>query len=303
MKPDRREVAESIRSHDGLIARRQALALGLSAAQIQGYLDRGTWERVHREVYRATSAPRTDRQLLRAACWGAGDRAVASHASAAWLWDLRDRAPARPEITVPTSWAPDLKGVRVHRSRDLGRARTTVRTGIPVTDPVRTLVDCGGVMAGPELSDLLDRGLALRLVTLRSVLAELRRLSRPGRPGPARVRDVIAERGMTGAPHPSVLESRMLRIFLRHRLPVPAVEIVAGPDGEYRLDFAYPPVKLAIEVDGYVWHFTPEHQHRDHQRRNRPPGHRLAHPGLHLARRHPPAPPRGRADSSGPRQA
>ena len=158
-------------------------------------------------------------------------------------------------------------------------------------------------MAGPELSDLLDRGLALRLVTLPSVLAELRRLSRPGRPGPARVRDVIAERGMTGAPHPSVLESRMLRIFLRHRLPVPAVEIVAGPDGEYRLDFAYPPVKLAIEVDGYVWHFTPEHQHRDHQRRNdlQAAGwHTLVFTWLDVTRQ--PA-PGGRADSSGPRPA
>jgi hypothetical protein len=27
-----------------------------------------------------------------------------------------------------------------------------------------------------------------------------------------------------------------------------------------------PPVML--EVDGYVWHFSPEHQDRDHERRN-----------------------------------
>jgi very-short-patch-repair endonuclease len=61
----------------------------------------------------------------------------------------------------------------------------------------------------------------------------------------------------------------MLRIFIQHRLPVPAVELVVGPDGSYRLDFAYPLLKLAIEVDGYVWHFSPEQQRRDHRRRNR----------------------------------
>ena len=45
-------------------------------------------------------------------------------------------------------------------------------------------------------------------------------------------------------------------------------EIVAGPDGEYRVDFCLvDPVML--EVDGYVWHFSPEHQDRDDERRNR----------------------------------
>jgi very-short-patch-repair endonuclease len=61
----------------------------------------------------------------------------------------------------------------------------------------------------------------------------------------------------------------MLRVLVEHDLPRPAIEFVAGPRGEYRLDFAYPAVKLAIEVDGYIWHFTPEQQHRDHERRRR----------------------------------
>ena len=46
------------------------------------------------------------------------------------------------------------------------------------------------------------------------------------------------------------------------------MEFNTSPDGEYRLDFAFPVIKLAIEVDGYVWHFTPEHLQRDHARRN-----------------------------------
>jgi hypothetical protein len=268
MKPDPRRIDQRLQTQDGLIGRGDALALGLTVAQIHGLLEKGIWLRDHQDVYRAAAAPRTDRQALRSAFMAAGKAAVASHRSAAWLWGLMDRAPDRPEITVPTSWAPHLNGVNVHRSRDLDRARKVTRGGIPVTDAARTLVDLGAVVSQPVLADLLDRGLALRLVTLRSVQAELGRFSRPGRRGPGPLRDLMAARGMTGAPHPSVLESKMHRIFIDYRLPLPDVQVEVGPDGEYRLDFAYPALKLAIEVDGYVWHFTPEQQRRDNERRN-----------------------------------
>ena len=42
-----------------------------------------------------------------------------------------------------------------------------------------------------------------------------------------------------------------------------------GDDGQYRLDLAWVAIKLAVEVDGYVWHFSPEQKERDQIRRNR----------------------------------
>ncbi len=251
-----------------MITRAEAVALGLSRSDIEGYLDRGTWERVHRNVYRLGGSPTNPRQNLRAACLAAGSDVVASHISAAWLWDLVERAPERPEITVPTTWRPELTGVKIHRSRDLDLSRTIIRSGIPTTDPLRTLVDLGAVMTPPELSDIIDRSLARRLVTLQGVVAEIDRLSRRGRPGLKHVRAIVQSRGLSGAPYPSVLESRMLRLLRQYRLPAPVIELTVGPEGQYRLDFAYPDIKLAIEVDGYVWHFTPEHQRRDNLRRN-----------------------------------
>jgi hypothetical protein len=65
-----------------------------------------------------------------------------------------------------------------------------------------------------------------------------------------------------------VLESRTLRVLQRCDVPAAVVEVVAGASGEYRLDFAYPAIRLAVEVDGYVWHVSPAHQRRDHRRRN-----------------------------------
>jgi hypothetical protein len=264
-----RQLARTLSKHDALITRYQAKALGLSAAEIHGYLARGTLQRVHRNVYRAPAAPETPRQRLRAACLATGTAGVASHTSAAWMWNMIDRAPDTPEISVNSSSLPLLKGVRVHRSRDLDHARTILRTGIPTTDPLRTLVDLGTVMAAPDLTDVLHRTLTTRLLTLQAVVAELNRLSRQGRPGVKRLRGVLTACGLAAAPHPSVLESMMLRLIIDHALPVPVIEMTAGPNGEYRLDFAYPLIKLAIEVDGYIWHFTPEQLRRDHRRRNR----------------------------------
>jgi hypothetical protein len=109
---------------------------------------------------------------------------------------------------------------------------------------------------------------ARRLVSIAALLAELRRLGKRGRPGVGALRELLKRRGFVGVPHPSVLESKTQRMFLTHKLPLPECELVTGKEGEYRLDFAYPALKLAIEVDGYVWHFSPEHTRRDHNRRN-----------------------------------
>lgn len=49
---------------------------------------------------------------------------------------------------------------------------------------------------------------------------------------------------------------------------MPKAEVCWGPDRRYRLDFAYPQLRLVIEVDGWAAHFLPEQQRRDHQRGN-----------------------------------
>jgi very-short-patch-repair endonuclease len=61
----------------------------------------------------------------------------------------------------------------------------------------------------------------------------------------------------------------MQELMEGYQLPTADVQVNAGPDGEYRLDVAYVRIKFAVEVDGYCWHFTPEHQRRDHARRNK----------------------------------
>jgi hypothetical protein len=255
-------------SHHSLITRARALGLGLSKDEIDGLLRRRDWERLHSGVYRPATAPRGPLQLLYGACLAAGDGAVASHRSAAWLWDLVDRPPAMPEISVPATRSPRLNEVIVHRSTYLDVARTRMHKGIRTTDPLLTLVDFAARASRQELTTATDRALARQLTAVPRVETELTRAGRRGRPGVGPLRQNLKERGVIGAPHPSVLESMMIRLLVRYHLPIPKVELIAGPDGEYRLDFSYPEVKRAIEVDGYVYHFSPEHLRRDHARRN-----------------------------------
>ena len=56
---------------------------------------------------------------------------------------------------------------------------------------------------------------------------------------------------------------------MRHSGIEPAgVEVTAGADGRYRVD-AMMSAQVAVEVDGYAYHHTPEQKTYDERRRNR----------------------------------
>jgi hypothetical protein len=221
-------------------------------------------------VYRHAASPITPEQQILAAVLAAGRGAVASHQAAAYLWGLLEwsEAGSRAAVSVLRPAHPRGRGFDVHRVGDLDWARVKVWKGIECTDPLWTLADLGAAVEGVMVDRAIDRGLAKRLVTVKGLQAEIERRSGPGRRGVGILRERLALRGFVGAPHPSALESRTLAFLTRYRIPIEASEVVQGPDGEYRVDFSLvPPVML--EVDGYVWHYSPEHLQRDHERRNR----------------------------------
>ncbi len=256
-----------MRDQHSLITRHQALSLGLSPAAIRHYLDAGRWEKIHPGVYTIPSAAPTPERDLLAACLGAGPRSVASHRSAAWLLNLYE-APAHPVVTLPYSSRSNLRGVTVHRSRDLDPGRVLLRRGIPYTDALRTLTDLAGEMNDPELLVVTDRALANRLVTTGGLTAEIARRSARGRRGPTRLARMLSARGFVGGPEPTVLEAMAMRLFLRWGIPVLDREVRIGSDGRYRIDFLIAP-HVVVEVDGYAHHWSPEDKAYDDARRNR----------------------------------
>jgi predicted transcriptional regulator of viral defense system len=103
------------------------------------------------------------------AAWLAAGRdgTVVSHESALDLLNLSDVIPNAVHLTVPRSrrHLPRLLGVAFHTtSRSLRPEDVTVRDGIRLTAPPRTIVDAAEAGTGPEqiemaVSQALSRGL------------------------------------------------------------------------------------------------------------------------------------------------
>src|SRR5437773_3322117 len=102
--------------------------------------------------------PPTQHQRLLAAVLACGEGAVASHWSAAWLCGLADDLGLC--VTVPKNRGPRPPGVIVSR-RNL--ERPILRKGIPVTSPLRTVVDLDDPIF---VEQAIDRGVAIRLFTV-----------------------------------------------------------------------------------------------------------------------------------------
>jgi hypothetical protein len=195
---------------------------------------------------------------------------MASHLSALWLWGVTRHLPDRPHIVVPRGVTPSLRGVVVHQCRDLDRTTHNMRLGIPVTNPLRSLVDAGAVWPKELVKEALLSATGVRLVTVMGAKAELDRVGRPGRRGAGVLRDILTELGVEGSRAPSVLEAKTRSLLRRLNLPEdPVCELIAGEHGEYRLDFPFPRVLLCVEVDGWEVHSSDEARRHDLQRQNR----------------------------------
>ncbi len=249
----------------GVVQRRHALALGMTARQIERRLEAGLLVPVHRGVYRLAASPPTWHQGVLAACMAGGDGALASHTSAAGLWALRGIEPASTEITVRGPHRARLSGVVVHRTDRLDGVDVSRRLGIPVTSPARTLLDLGAVVGVDVLEPALEDAILRRLVTFALVRRTVERLGRPGRRGTAGLRQLVEARDPATAPTESMLEDRLVAVLRRGGLRDPVRQHRVGG---VRVDLAYPEARLAIEADSRVWHAGRGDVQRNSAKRN-----------------------------------
>lgn len=250
------------RAQHALVTWQQLRELGMAPSSIARLVERGYVVRVHPGVYRIAGAPNTWEQRQLAAVLAGGPDAAASHRAAAYLWRAWDGEPP-VEISVPRRQALVLAGVVVHRTRDPMVVHH--RFGIPTTTPMRTLTDLGAVVPATTVEAVMDRAEAARLVTAASVEWELAGLARPGRRGVGALRQVLHRRALLAVPPDGVLEPRFARLCRQAGLPAPVFQ---HPVGRYRVDFAYPRLLIAIEVDGYGPHSSPVAFQADRHRQN-----------------------------------
>src|SRR5205823_14950544 len=114
-----------------------------------------------------------------------------SQCSAADLWDLRATTERKIDVIVPTHRRGD-RDVAPHRGT-IGSADQTTRQGIPVTVPLRTILDLAAVIPERELEAAVRQAVYHRLTTT-ALLAEAVQ-ARPGRRGTKKLRNVLVHMG------------------------------------------------------------------------------------------------------------
>ncbi|MDQ1286530.1 MAG: hypothetical protein QG622_95, partial [Actinomycetota bacterium] len=178
----------------------------------------GYVERIRHGVYRIAGAPPAPADGLRAVWLGlgaaepAGDRlvrgdvdAVVSHTSAAWLHDMGDLPVNRYEFTVDRRRQTRDPEVRFHR-RSLDRRDWGVVDGLPVTTPVRTIIDLAAArLDGEHLAGVVRDGLTRMHLDPDEVARALRPFAHlydaPLGDGEAFLVDLLRRAGLPAATH------------------------------------------------------------------------------------------------------
>jgi very-short-patch-repair endonuclease len=220
----------------------------MTSRQYQTRRESGLYVPCQPRVVRLAGAPVDWEQRVLAACLSGGRGAGASHRAAALLWGLRGIERAPVEITVSPGRTPELTDTVVHRT---ATSRLTTRRGIPVTTPAATLLVLGGVVDEATFESALEDALLRRLTTVERLTEMLERVGRPGLNGTAALRRVLDERGAGAAATGSVLEDMMDRLLRRAGMRDFVRQYRVGG---VVLDFAHPPTKLGIEVQGVAFH-------------------------------------------------
>jgi very-short-patch-repair endonuclease len=194
-----------------------------------------------------------------AAVLACGPGAALSHRSAAAFWGFGLETGRGADVSVPEFSSHHPPGVSVHRRRCLGPKDLDVLRGIPVTGPIRTLVDIAAQIDRRALERAVNEADRLDLTdpeALREGLGSFR-----GQRGVARLRDLLDRR--TFRMTDSELERRFLPLVDACGLPRPLTRTFVNG---FRVDFLWPDLGLVVETDGLRYHRTPAEQARDRVR-------------------------------------
>lgn len=239
----------------GLVTTVQASA-ALTRGQVHHRRRTGRLEVVRTGVLRVAGTPETWEQQLLAAVLAGGQGAVASFRAAAALWGLEGLAARRkPEITVPSERRARLPGVVVHDSMMMPARHCGRRNGIPVTNVARTLCDLTAVVKPAVIEHALDDALRRDLTHLSQLQRVFLDLAHRGRRRSTVMRAILADRVPGFDPGDSRMELKLVRWIVGAGLPPPVQQHPVVVNGRtYRLDLAYPDLRIGIEYDGWDSH-------------------------------------------------
>ncbi len=159
----------------GYFTTKQAKAAGYSPQLLQFYIRERRVERCARGIFRLVHFPPTDREDLVPIWLWSECVGVFSHETALAIHELSDLLPAQQHVTLPLAWSDRRlrvpKGVVLHHA-DLTKTEWAWFGPIPVTTPLRSVVDCIHAHVSKEFTDqAIAQGVRRRLFTRAEVRA------------------------------------------------------------------------------------------------------------------------------------
>jgi hypothetical protein len=257
-KHQSRKLWALVERQHGVVTRSQLLERGITAEGIRNRRASGRLHVVYRGVY-VVGRPELSR-LGRwiAAVLASGSGAALSDSSAAALLEIGDELQGTIEVSILPGTTRRRPGITIHR-RPLGSHDVTEIDGVPVTTPIRTLIDLATRHSPPALERAINEADKRDLVTPQALRAALN--ERAGQPGVRSLRALLDSR--TFRLTDSELERQFLPIAAEAGLPPP---ITGANVNGFKVDFYWPELGLVVETDGLRYHRTPAEQSRDRVR-------------------------------------
>jgi hypothetical protein len=155
----------------------------------------------------------------------------------------------------------DSDGLVVHRREG---ATLAMVDGRPATSPAWTAVEVARGLRRPRALATLDAALRSGTCSARELCVAAERQAR--RRGIVHVRELLPH---AAAQAESPMESEARLVMIDGGLPSMCLQYeIVDYDGRlWRVDFAWPDQRLAVEYDGYDWHSGPEEFRKDRQKR------------------------------------
>lgn len=168
------EVAEN---QKGYFTAADAKQLGYDYPHQHFHVKQGNWVRVDHGIYRLKKFPAAKHEdLMRWWLWSR-KKAVLSHETAAALYDLGDPLPSKVHLTVPHDFRKrPTKSLVLHKA-ELDKSEIERRDDLPVTTPLRTVLDLAGAHLDPErLSVLTQDAIRRGLLSKKELIEALAKL-------------------------------------------------------------------------------------------------------------------------------
>jgi hypothetical protein len=243
----------------GLITSSQARGVGVTSSQLAHRVRRGELRWITPRVLQLVGTPELPVHRLLLPVLDAGPGSALAAGAALEHWGVRGFVGEHPRVVrLRDHLDHKVCGATVHEVRYLPWDLVRTLDGVPVVNPSLALLQLAGLPSvhTGRLARAMDAAWSDRLVTYSTLTAVDQRMSRQGRRGLTRFRELVEERGPAYTPPASNLEARFREILARHNRPDMRRQVDCGSDERWigRVDFKAVDCPLVAEVQSERFH-------------------------------------------------